>query len=152
VSRTLALLVVLLLALAPASAAAAPSRPSLPYIEDQVMCPTCGIPLIEADSPQADREKVFIQGLLAQGLSFAQIKQQLVAQYGTAVLALPQDKGFDATVYVIPIVLVALLLLTLVLALPRWRRRGIAPTPDAGIPLRPEDAARLDADLARFDL
>ena len=40
---------------------APPPRTSLPAIERQVMCVTCKIPLNVAQSPQADRERAYIQ-------------------------------------------------------------------------------------------
>src|SRR6202171_1866384 len=64
--------------MAPAGAAV---RPSLPTIERQVMCVTCKIPLNVAQSPQADRERAFIQSLIEEGQSEAQIKRALVGQY-----------------------------------------------------------------------
>ena len=47
---------------------------SLPVIERQVMCVTCKIPLNVAQSPQADRERAFIQRLIDEGETEAQIK------------------------------------------------------------------------------
>lgn len=137
-----------------ASAGAAPSpRASLPAIERQAMCVTCKIPLNEAESPQADRERAFIRELIAQGRDEAQIKQALVGQYGPTVLALPSAHGFDATVYIVPAAVVTALFALLAVLLPAWRRR--ARTRERQDPPRPqlsaEDAARLDADLARFD-
>ncbi len=77
----------LLTALAVASALAAPAlaaepRTSLPDIEDEVMCPVCGTALNVAESPQAYRQREFIRGLVAQGLTKAQIKERLVDEYG----------------------------------------------------------------------
>jgi cytochrome c-type biogenesis protein CcmH len=133
-------------------AAVAP-RTSLPTIERQVMCVTCKIPLNVAQSPQADRERAFIQGLIDHGYGEAEIKQALVAQYGPAVLGLPRDHGFDVTAYLVPLAFVLALLATLAVLLPSWRRHaraqrpGIAPTTK----LDASDAARLESDLARFD-
>ncbi|MGO9490485.1 MAG: cytochrome c-type biogenesis protein CcmH [Solirubrobacteraceae bacterium] len=139
---------------APASAANnPPPRASLLTIERQVMCVTCKIPLNVADSPQAERERAFIQSLIDQGEDEAQIKQALVAQYGNSVLGLPVDHGFDATAYLVPLAAVLLLAATLLTLLPRWRRRarrqaaGHAPP----APLDAADAARLESDLSRFD-
>jgi cytochrome c-type biogenesis protein CcmH len=134
-------------------AAVAPPRASLPAIERQVMCVTCKIPLQVAESPQANREREFIQGLIDEGQDEAQIKRSLVAQYGPTVLALPSAQGFDLTVYLVPLAVFLALLATLALLLPRWRRHARAQAgsvPDAAR-LDPADAARLDADLARFD-
>lgn len=126
---------------------------SLPAIERQVMCVTCKIPLNEAESPQAGRERAFIRGLIEAGQSESQIKNALVAQYGPTVLALPRAHGFDAAVYIVPVAAVLALAALLALLLPAWRRRARARgggTAEA-LALSPDDAARLDADMARFD-
>jgi cytochrome c-type biogenesis protein CcmH len=134
-------------------AADAPPHTSLPAIERQVMCVTCKIPLEVAESPQANREREFIQGLIDEGQDEAQIKRSLVAQYGPTVLALPSAQGFDLTVYLVPLAVFLALLATLTVLLPRWRRRA---REQAGSVLDaprldPADSARLEADLARFD-
>jgi cytochrome c-type biogenesis protein CcmH len=136
-----------------AGASAARSGTSLPVIERQVMCVTCKIPLNVAQSPQADRERAFIQGLINQGENEAQIKRTLVAQYGPAVLALPSTHGFDLAAYIVPLAALLGLLVALALLLPRWRRHGRARMSGEARPpaLSATDAARLDADLARFD-
>ncbi|MGD0981796.1 MAG: cytochrome c-type biogenesis protein CcmH [Solirubrobacteraceae bacterium] len=148
------LLALLVLALAPGGAAAVKQRTSMQAVLPQVMCVTCGIPLSNAESAQADDEKAFIQQLIDRGDTLSQIKRALVAQYGNAVLALPPAQGFDLTVYVVPVVVVLGLLAALVVLLPRWRRNR--PPPGAAgtagpTALSKEDAARLDADLARYD-
>ncbi len=112
-------------ACAPAALAAAP-RASLPQIERQVMCVTCKIPLEVAESPQADRERAFIQGLIDEGEDESQIKRALVGQYGPAVLALPSASGFDLAAYLVPLAAVLVLLAALAVLLPRWRRRARA--------------------------
>jgi cytochrome c-type biogenesis protein CcmH len=79
----LALLVALvaLVAGGPATGAwAATPRTSLPVIERQVMCVTCKIPLNVAQSPQADRERAYIQGLINEGDTEGEIKNALVGQ------------------------------------------------------------------------
>jgi cytochrome c-type biogenesis protein CcmH len=141
------------LALLPAGAgqAAAAPRTSLPAIERQVMCVTCKIPLNVAESPQADRERAYIQSLIAAGESEAQIKRALVGQYGPAVLALPSSHGFDLAAYLVPVAALLALLAGLAL-LPHWRRRSAASAAqEPAAPLDGADAARLDADLAQFD-
>jgi cytochrome c-type biogenesis protein CcmH len=136
---------------APASALA--PRTTLPVIERQVMCVTCKIPLNVAESPQADRERVFIRGLIAEGQTEAQIKSALVTQYGPSVLALPSAKGFDLAAYLVPAAVVLALVALLALLLPNWRRhaRAQAGQTTEAPELSASDAARLDADLERFD-
>jgi cytochrome c-type biogenesis protein CcmH len=136
-----------------AAQAALPPRASLPTIERQVMCVTCKIPLNVAVSPQADRERAFIAHLIESGHSEAQVKHALVSQYGPAVLALPGAHGFDVVAYVVPAAALLALAAMLVVLLGRWRARGRAqpalePPPQ---PLSQAEAARLDADMARFD-
>jgi len=134
------------------SAAGSAGPVSLPVIERQVMCVTCKIPLNVAESPQADRERAFIQSLIDRGLSERQIKRALVAQYGSTVLALPSAHGFDLAAYLVPLAVLMALLAAAGLLLVRWRRRGSEPTPASSQgELNEADAARLQADLARFD-
>lgn len=134
-----------------AQAATSPARTSLPAIEQRVMCVTCKIPLMVADSPQADRERAYIRSLIAQGLTEPQIERAMVSQYGPSVLGLPGAHGFDLTAYLVPAAALLALVATLMLLLPRWRRRSRSPLAAGAPPLAPRDAARLDADLARFD-
>jgi cytochrome c-type biogenesis protein CcmH/NrfF len=128
-------------------------RTSLPVIERQVMCVTCKIPLQVAESPQADREREFIQVLINRGDSESQIKAALVEQYGPAVLALPPAHGFNLAAYLVPVAAVLLLIAVLSMLLPRWRRQSRANAARAApaVTLSAEETARLDADLARFD-
>jgi cytochrome c-type biogenesis protein CcmH len=138
---------------APPCAGASGPRTTLPVIERQVMCVTCKIPLNVAESPQADRERAFIRGLIEKGRTEAQIKSALVAQYGPSVLALPSAKGFDVTVYVVPVVVVLALVALLAWLLPRWRRRarGQEDRAEHAPSMSPPDAERLESDMRRFD-
>jgi cytochrome c-type biogenesis protein CcmH len=148
----LALAAALLLALSPVAAFAATARASLTDIENDVMCVVCHESLAVAQSPQADAERSFIRALISQGMSKKQIEQALVGQYGTAVLALPPAHGFNLAVYVIPPALLVLGIGTLVITLPRWRRRSRAAAAQStatGPALDPGEARRLDEDLAR---
>jgi cytochrome c-type biogenesis protein CcmH len=135
------------------SAIAATPRTSMPAIERQVMCVTCKIPLNVAESPQSQRERAYIRGLIAEGKTEAQIKSELVAQYGNSVLALPSAKGFDLAAYLVPVAVVLALIGLVALLLPSWRRhaRAQAATTADSPKLSAGDAARLDADLERFD-
>ena len=149
----LALVAALALALL-APAAGAAERASLTEIEKQVMCPVCGTLLQLAESPQAQRERVFINRLIDEGRSEAEIKDALVAEYGDEVLALPPDSGFSLSAYLVPIVAFLIAAVALAIGVLRWRRAGggdDGPAPRAAGPSG-EDSERLDADLARYDL
>jgi cytochrome c-type biogenesis protein CcmH len=141
----------LAISLAPAQSAAAP-RASLTQIQNDVMCVACHESLAVARSPQAFSENDYIRTLILQGETRQQIERNLVAQYGPAVLAKPPAEGFNLLIYVLPPVLLAIGVLTLLVTIPRWRQRSrvaaAAPLP-TGPALDPEDARRLDEDLAR---
>jgi len=149
-----ALVVAALIALAvfaPAAGAAAP-RTSLTDVEDEVMCLECGTALNVSNSAVADQEREFIAELIAQGKTKQQVKDALVAEYGPRVLAEPADEGFELTAWIVP-ALAALAALALVaFTARRWRRARPADAPGDDDPaLDPDDARRLDAELAAFD-
>jgi cytochrome c-type biogenesis protein CcmH/NrfF len=94
-----------------------------------------------------------VRTLIAQGLDRHQIENEMVESYGPAVLALPPAHGFNILVYIIPPLVLAFGIATVMLTLPRWRRRTRAaaaePAPPS-VPLDAADARRLDEDLGRF--
>jgi cytochrome c-type biogenesis protein CcmH len=138
-----------------APALAATPQTELPDIEDEVMCPICGTLLELAQSPQAERERAYISGLIAEGRTKAEIKDDLVAQYGDRVLALPGDSGFDLSAYLVPAIAFVAAAVALAISVWRWRGRSRPPGSDGdGAPEAPtdEESERLEADLARYDL
>jgi cytochrome c-type biogenesis protein CcmH len=152
--RRVAVVLAALAALAAPAAAAAQDCPktTLGDIEDEVMCPICGTPLaVATEAPQAQQEREFIEGQIADCRSKDEIKRALVAQFGESVLALPGDESGDedlgdVLVYVIPAVGILLALAGIGLAVLRWRRRPRAAGPGQA------DSGRLDADMERYDL
>lgn len=150
----LAVMVAVLAMASPAVAGAASLRTILNEIEEEVMCPVCGTLLGLAESPQATREKAFVEKLAKEGKDKEEIKQALVNQYGDAVLALPKDTGFNISAYVVPIV--GFIVAAIALAFGAWRWRVATGKredrePEVEGP-SDEDRERLDADLARYDL
>lgn len=150
-----ALVAGLVLAFLAPAVAGAEKPASLTEIEKQVMCPICGTLLQLAESPQAQRERVFINRLIDEGRTEAEVKDALVAEYGDEVLALPPRSGFSLSAYLVPIVAFLIAVAALAVGVLRWRRAG-GDSPDS--PQAPadgpsdEDSERLDADLARYDL
>jgi cytochrome c-type biogenesis protein CcmH len=138
----------LLLALALVAPAAA-KPPTLADLEDEVMCVECGTPLAVSQSPVANQERAFIREQIAAGKAKAQIKAALVGEYGEQVLAEPGSGGFDATLWIVPVLLVALGGAGIVVAVRRWRRNGPEPAAPLAPALSAEDARRLDAELRR---
>jgi cytochrome c-type biogenesis protein CcmH len=126
------------------------------YIQvvDDVMCVVCHEPLAVAQSPEAFQERDYIRQLIAQGKTRGQIEDDLVTQYGPAVLARPPAHGVNLLVYIVPPLLLILGLLTLAVFIPRWRRRGRQSEDElsarATSTIDPTDAQRLNDDLGRF--
>ena len=116
----IALAVLLVLALAPPALAAAP-RTTLPDVEDEVMCVQCGTALNVSNAPVADQERAFIRRRIAEGQTKAQIKAELVEQYGPRVLAVPEGGGFDVAAWLVPGLLCLLALVGVGAAALRWR-------------------------------
>lgn len=133
---------------------AAEPQTSIADLEDEVMCPICGTLLELAESPQAQRQRAFVRRQISAGKTKAEIKEALVAQYGRGVLALPTGSGFDLSAYLVPVVAFALATLGLALGVRRWRAAGKSPPRGGAATAGPEgeDAERLEADLARYDL
>jgi cytochrome c-type biogenesis protein CcmH len=151
VSRAACLALALALLALPVAAVAHPApRASLTDIEDEVMCPTCGTLLQLAESPQAQDERDFIRHEINQGKTKQQIKDDLVRQFGTQVLALPPASGFDLAAYLVPAAGLIAAAIGIFFGLRRWRRAG----PPAGGESQVDaaDEKRLDTDLAKYDL
>jgi len=132
--------------------ALASARVSISDVEDEVMCPICGTLLELSDSPQAQREKAFIAKMIAAGKGKAEIKDALVAEYGSEVLAEPEGSGFDLSAYLVPAVAFLFAVAALAVGIARWRRGGGGDGGTAADAPGDEDSARLDADIARYDL
>lgn len=135
-----------LLLAGPATAVAAPSPSDL---EAEFVCPTCKTTLDQSDSPIARRMKQMIRTRLAEGATEKQIRAELVAQFGPAVVAEPPKKGFDLLAWLVPLGILAGGAVGVALIAWGWRRRRAAePVAD---PLDPVLERRVDAELERFD-
>jgi cytochrome c-type biogenesis protein CcmH len=147
------LLAVCALLAVPTVAAVAAPRASLPDIEDEVMCPTCGVALNQAFSPQAERERAFIRAQIAKGRTKDQIKRALVSEFGPRVLATPQtdDSSFNWAASLVPIGAIAAAAVTVLVGLRRWRARPVDGEAEEA-ELSAARAARLERDLSHYDL
>jgi cytochrome c-type biogenesis protein CcmH len=135
-----------------AAAASGAQQVSLPDIEDEVMCPTCGLPLSHSFSPQAERQREFILTQIESGKDKDQIKQALVAEFGSEVLAEPNpdESGFDIAAFLVPALVVAGGAVAIWVAVVRWRRRERRDGEPA-VELSAADSTRVEQDLSRYD-
>jgi cytochrome c-type biogenesis protein CcmH/NrfF len=114
------------------------------------MCPICGTLLELSEAPQAKRQRAFIRQLIARGRSKEEIKDALVAEYGSEVLATPGDSGFDLAAWVVPVAALVLAAGALGIGVRRWR--GARAGGEAVSPPSEAEARRLDEDIAHYDL
>jgi cytochrome c-type biogenesis protein CcmH len=141
----------------PAAAAAQQPQTSLPDIEDEVMCPICGVTLeLATEAPQAIQEREFIRERIAAGQTKEEIKDALVAEFGPEVLAVPEAEGFDLAAWLVPGAVIVVVGAAIFVGLRRWRREGREPDGGGSDALAEgpdrEESKRLDEDLARYEL
>ena len=149
--RLAAVAVAALVVAGPAAAACTQPRTSLTYLEGQIMCPTCHTTLDQSDSAVALRIEAQIRKRIAECWTADQIEAELVANFGTAVLAAPPRKGFDLLAWWLPLGGIALGAALLALGVWRWSRRG-DDEPEPGDPgIDADTERRLDELLARLD-
>ena len=113
------------------------------------MCPVCGTTLDQSDSPAARQIKRVIARDIAAGKTKSQIKAQLVAEYGNAILAAPPHHGFGLVAWWLPIVGIVAAAAAVGVGAWRWSRTR-EPAPAAGT-LDPALERRLDDELRRFE-
>ena len=139
------------LVIGPGAASAATPQTNLADVEDEVMCTVCGTLLELSEAPQAERQRALIRRLIDEGKTKDEIKDALVAEYGSEVLATPSGSGFDLIAWLVPGIGIAAGIGAIAFVLVRRRRRpGAAGT---GIP-EPDssDLNRLERDMSSYDL
>ncbi len=144
--RTLALAAVLGAVLAGAASAAPPNAADL---EAELVCPVCETTLDQSNAPVAERMKTFIRVRIAAGDSEQEIKDALVAEFGTEVLAEPPGGGFGLLAWLLPLGALVGGAIAVGLLIRAWSRRDAQPQPVSE--LGPELDRLVDDELARFD-
>jgi cytochrome c-type biogenesis protein CcmH/NrfF len=92
-----------------------------------------------------------IQSQLDQGKTVDQVLAAFVGKYGQAVLAVPENKGFNILAWALPYVLGALGLVMILLTARRWSRPAAAVAGGADTRIDPGLDARLDDELRNLD-
>jgi cytochrome c-type biogenesis protein CcmH len=143
--RRLAVVLGALALAAPAGAAPNPAE-----LESELVCPVCETTLDQSDAPVARRMKTYIRERIAAGASETQIKDELVAEFGPAVLAEPAKEGFDLLAWALPLAAGGIGAGVVGVLAWRWsHRRGPEAKDDE--PLDPDLERRLDEELDRFE-
>jgi cytochrome c-type biogenesis protein CcmH len=135
---------------ASAFGACAKPKVSLAKLEGEVMCPICHTTLDQSDSLAAQQIEQFIAVRIARCESEAQIKRELIENYGTVILAAPPRKGFDLLAWWLP--LGGILAAAVLVGFGAWRwRRARAAEAEPEEELDPETERRLDDLLAHYE-
>jgi len=141
--------IVLLALLFVPAAHASERHPTLAELEGEVMCPVCETTLDQSSSPAAQQIKRVIATRIAAGDTKMQIKDKLVAEYGSAILAAPPHKGFGLVAWWLPVAGILAAAVAVGVGARRWARAR-EPAP-AGPPLDAASERRLDDELRRFE-
>jgi c-type cytochrome biogenesis protein CcmF len=128
------------------------------------MCGTCPRELLSTCAcSTADQTRERLRARLAKGDTAEQIINEYTAEYGTAALAIPPDKGAMKAIYVAPLFAIAGAGLGLAIMLRRWRSNNTAANEDEKAaakknkkkgesePKRDEYDDRIDAELRDLD-
>ena len=145
-----AVVVAALVATASAFGACAQPKVSLAKLEGEVMCPICHTTLDQSNSLAAQQIEQFISVRIARCESEAQIKSDLVENYGTVILAAPPRRGFDLLAWWLPLGGISAAALLVGFGAWRWRRARAAEV-EPEEELDPETERRLDDLLAHYE-
>jgi cytochrome c-type biogenesis protein CcmH len=130
-------------------ASASERYPTQSELEGEVMCPVCGTTLDQSNSPAAEQIKRVIARRIAAGDTKSEIENQLVAEYGEAILAAPRHKGWGLLAWWLPIAGIVAGAVLVGFGAWRWSR---AREREPDLPrLDPGLERRLDDELARWD-
>lgn len=135
--------------LAVASVGVAANPPRAADLEAELVCPVCETTLDQSNAPIAEKMKAFIRARIAAGDSEEQIKDALVAQFGTGVLAKPPGGGFGLLAWLLPLAAVLVGAVVVAFLIRSWSRRREPPPP--ADKLDPKLERLVDEELARFD-
>lgn len=147
--RLVPVLLALVSALVVVSSGWGAEPPNAADLEAELVCPVCETTLDQSDAPVAQRMKIFIRERIAGGDTEREIKDALVAEFGSGVLATPPKSGFGLLAWLLPLGALVAGALTVGLLVYGWSRRRVPP--EAELPLDPELERRVDEELARFE-
>ncbi len=125
-------------------------------IAEQLYCPVCeNVPLDVCDTRACADWRAEIKMMLSQGQTEEEIKAYFVNRYGQRVLAVPEARGINILVWVVPPLGVLAGIVILVLALRRMAPGAASKHLDAETTVRyddldPEYVARLEREVQEF--
>ncbi|MGH7501595.1 MAG: cytochrome c-type biogenesis protein [Longimicrobiales bacterium] len=130
------------LSLVPVAGDAQTSRDTTPVIVEEtridvlvrevasdLRCVVCqGLSLQDSPSSLAQNMRAIIREQLEAGKTPEEVKQHFVASYGEFILLEPEARGFNLTVYVLPVLALILGAIVIAFSVRRWSRSPANPS------------------------
>ena len=122
-------------------------------IYDLIMCPLCaGQTIAQSSNETSSQMRELVLKKLRQGESKEEILQYFESRYGERILAMPNKKGFNLILWILPFILVALAAIVIYFLIRRWSSRvslkSTAPFDENQLD---EYQERLEKELKQFD-
>jgi cytochrome c-type biogenesis protein CcmH/NrfF len=93
----------------------------------QLRCPVCqGLSIQDSPTELALEMRAVVRDQLAAGNTPDEVRAYFVSKYGEWILLEPKPEGFNLAVYLLPVIVLVLGGATIVLAVRRWTRQGLA--------------------------
>jgi len=97
-------------------------------ISKQLRCPVCqGESIQDSPASLAQEMKALVREQLAAGRTPDEVKAFFVARYGDWILLQPPARGLNTLLYALPVAVVIAGLLTIAVAVKKWRRAPATP-------------------------
>lgn len=93
-------------------------------VASQLRCPVCqGLSIQDSPSELSQQMRAVVKDQLRAGKSPDEVKAYFISKYGEWILLEPKAHGFNALVYALPVLLVAVGLGVIVIAVRKWTRQ-----------------------------
>ena len=123
-------------------------------IYDLIMCPLCaGQTIAQSSNETSSQMRGLVLKKLRQGESKEEILEYFESRYGERILAMPNKKGFNLILWILPFILVALAAIVIYFLIRRWSSRVSLKSTTARLDENPLDEyqERLEKELKQFD-
>ena len=122
-------------------------------IYDLIMCPLCaGQTIAQSSNETSSQMRELVLKKLRQGESKEEILQYFESRYGERILAMPNKKGFNLILWILPFILVALAAIVIYFLIRRWSSRvSLKSTARFDENQLDEYQERLEKELKHFD-